>query len=188
MSSPIQGELKLPKADHPGSRHQVFRALVERHQKMLWLFARSLGAEAALADDLVQESFLAAFKAGLEVRSPGESASYLRLTLARRLQRERQKRGVVSIDPELAEQTWTLWTREDVAQPPAQRALEQCLQELDKREAYAISLRYRDQRPTADVGRVLGLKPEGAHSLLRRTRKKLKDCITAKLRRHTDDE
>ncbi len=155
--------------------------LVHQYQADVWRYLRYLGAKAADADDLTQETFLAVARSTFEERSPAETAGYLR-TVARNqllMARRRQGREVNTVELEAAEQVWSANVG-SAGMDGYLAALADCLQHVDGRARQAIDQAYRDRRSRVEIARNLQMKPDGVKSLLRRTRELLRQCIERK--------
>jgi len=155
--------------------------LVEKHQADVWRYLRYLGAEAADADDLTQETFLATSRASFEQRSPSETAAYLR-TVARNqllMFRRSQGRAVDTVRLESAEQVWVEMVP-DAGMGGLLATLTECLKSIDGRAREAIHMFYRDGLSRTALATALNMKPDGVKTLLRRTRDALRNCIERK--------
>src|SRR6478735_4276856 len=82
--------------------------LVERHQAGVWRYVRFLGADAAEADDLTQETFLALARAEFVERDERQTAGYLRVVARNQLLvlRRKQHREISTVDLEAADSVW----------------------------------------------------------------------------------
>ena len=156
-------------------------SLVHQYQADIWRYLRYLGASAADADDLTQETFLAVSQSSFEQRSPGATASFLR-TVARNqllIARRRQGREVNTVELEAAERVWS----ENVGSAGMDGylvALADCLQNLDGRARQVLDQFYHKRCGRAEIADSLQMKPEGVKTLLRRTRNILRQCIERK--------
>ena len=118
--------------------------LVRQHQADVWRYLRFLGATAADADDLTQETFLAMPRAEFSERSRPETAAYLR-TVARNqflMFRCIQGREVGTVELTAAEQVWC-----EAIGPGGMEflvALADCLTTLEGRARTAIKGFYRE--------------------------------------------
>lgn len=156
--------------------------LVREHQADLWRYLRYLGCEAAEADDLVQETFLALVRQPPELRSPEAMAGYLRTAARNQLLmlRRRQGRELATADLELAENVWAEATDESGLSNWLE-ALADCLKTaITERTRKAIDLFYRDRVSRAEVARQLAMAPDGVKTLLRRGRSALRTCVERK--------
>jgi len=158
--------------------------LVRDHQASVWRYLRYLGCEATLADDLTQETFLAVLRTPFEHRSNPETASYLR-TVARRqfLMAMRKRRNTPSLeDLESAEEVW----RDQIEKGNDKLdALDECVGHLQGRPQQAIDMHYRQGHSRKNIAEALGMSIEGVKTLLRRTRDRLRDCISRRVKRES---
>lgn len=156
--------------------------LVRRHQRGLWRHLRFLGAPPGLADDLTQETFLALLRRPPEDRGDDALGAWLRGT-ARNLFRSSGRAprpGVVLADEQRIEDAWVALESHD--RGDARRAaLDACLQRLDGRARHALELRYSKGASREQMGRELGVSPEGVKTLLRRIRDELRRCIERRI-------
>ena len=152
--------------------------LVRERQADVWRYLRYLGATAADADDLTQETFVAIARSEFVEQSPQQTAAYLR-TVARNqllMARRRENHQINTVDLTAAEQVWsTLVTETGTAGLLA--ALSDCVEKLEGRARAAIDGFYRDRRSREELATLLEMKPDGVKSLLRRTREVLRNCI-----------
>ena len=157
-------------------------SLVRVHQADVWRYLRYLGASAADADDLTQETFLAVGRSKFEERSPAQTAGYLR-TVARNqllMARRRQGREVSTVELEAAETVWA----ERVGPSGTDGyldALGDCAETLNGRAQQAIRLFYHERQGRAEIAASLEMKPDGVKTLLRRTREILRECIERRI-------
>ena len=160
-------------------------ALVRQHQAGLRSYLRWLGAADDVADDLVQDTFVAALTQPPVERDAASTAAWLR-TVARHLLlrqvRTAGRRGrAVEFDEAAAAWEQHLGGSDDGEHFRA--ALRACLGELNPRQGEAMRLRYGDDLPVAAVGQRLGIGAAGAETLLRRLRAVLRTCIERRLAR-----
>lgn len=157
-------------------------SLVRTHQADVWRYLRYLGASAADADDLTQETFLAVGRSKFEERSPAQTAGYLR-TVARNqllMARRRQGREVSTVELEAAETVWA----ERVGPSGMDGyldALADCAETLNGRAREAVQLFYHERQGRAEIAASLEMKPDGVKTLLRRTREVLRECIERRI-------
>ena len=62
-------------------------------------------------------------------------------------------------------------------------ALHSCLQRLEDRERTALVLRYSESASRQEVASTLGIAVEGAKTLLRRAKDKLRKCVAWRMER-----
>ena len=161
----------IPIAPHGG---------IERHRVALWRYLRMLGADAAEADDLAQETMLVGFQHALA--GDDRDRAFLRgvarnLWLrTRRWWRRRREREVAAAVEEL----WRAEVEADDGEELLARLLA-CLQQLQQRTRQALELHYRDGLDWTAVAAQIGLKPNGTKTLVQRARQALRTCIERRL-------
>jgi len=162
--------------------------LIRAHQAELYRYLRYLGAAEDVAEDLAQETFLAAFRgAGPPAgKPPRVVAAWLRgvgrnlfLTHCRR-----QKRNPVKIDSQLLQEAEDYWSsaflRDDDGFDYVE-ALRRCVSGLNGRKRRALKLRYTQGKSRAEMAVVLGMTENGVRSLLQRVRAVLAGCVEKRL-------
>lgn len=158
--------------------------LVSAHQREIWRYLRFLGASPSEADDVTQETFLEVWRRPFADRGERAARAYLRRVarnhLLMRLRRARRRPLV--LDLEAAEGAWERLAGDD-AGGERLACLRACVDELDGRARRALELRYAERRSRAESAELLGLRPEGLKTLLRRTRARLRACVEARLER-----
>ena len=166
--------------------------IIQEHQAGVWRYLRVLGCNAAEAEDLTQETFLAVLEKPFQVYERAATAAYLR-QIARNLlinARRRASRGGVTMrnmgeaniaerniaEMNAAEAAWLRWSgHDDGAERLA--ALRRCLETLTARARQALELRFGQQASRADIATALGLTEDGAKNVLQRAKQHLRACI-----------
>jgi RNA polymerase sigma-70 factor (ECF subfamily) len=158
-------------------------ALVQQHHAGLRSYLRWLGAAGDVADDLVQDTFVAALARPPVERDPAATAAWLRTVarhlLLRQLRTAGRRGRAVELDEAAAAWERHLGGADDGEAFRA--ALRACLTELTPRQGEAMRLRYGDDLPVAAVGERMGIGLAGAETLLRRLRAVLRACIERRL-------
>ncbi|GAC1462746.1 MAG: hypothetical protein NVS1B1_07240 [Candidatus Limnocylindrales bacterium] len=85
-----------------GSAPLTFGQLLERHERELFAYALRLSGQRADAEDLYQDTFLAAFRAWPPPRRGNERAWLYRIATNRAIDRERRSRRIVANVDDLA--------------------------------------------------------------------------------------
>ena len=162
--------------------------LVHMHQAEIYRYLRYLGADATTAEDLVQETFLAACSStNPPAAPPAVRCAWLRGIARNRFMDScrRRKRVVVQAEVESVEQAERVWRDEFLREGDGfdyLEALRNCLAQLPERSRLALDLRYTQSRSREEMARVLQMTGDGIKSLLRRIRAGLADCIRRRLR------
>ncbi|MFO7898420.1 MAG: sigma-70 family RNA polymerase sigma factor [Planctomycetota bacterium] len=168
---------------------ETFERLVAAHQAELTRYLVYLGAEHALAEDLVQETFLTVLEISVPpfFGDPRRRRGWLR-GIARNLflrQWERSRREPLRLDPQALELAEDAWSRTFAGDDGAGylAALQACAEEAPGRSRQILDLRYRQQKSRADMAAALSMTENGVKSALRRIRERLRDCVQRRLGR-----
>jgi RNA polymerase sigma-70 factor (ECF subfamily) len=162
--------------------------LIQTHQAELFRYLRFIGADYALAEDLVQEAFLRAFRAKA---MPSLEDLQRRRAWLRRIAHNlfidhcrRNSRSPVSFNSEQAEVAEAYWNREFYEHDEGfgcMEALEQCLQTLTTKQRDLVDNFYVARRSRDEIAVSLGISSDGVKMALRRTRQALGACIQQRL-------
>jgi RNA polymerase sigma-70 factor (ECF subfamily) len=148
-----------------------FAALVDRHAAAVFRVVRAVVRQAADADDLAQEVFLASFRALPKLRDPSRFRAHL-LTIAARKAADHLRRKSRRTDP-------LPLTVEPSARPPhaehAADTVDGVVEDLPAATRLLLALRHHEGLSCVQIARVLDL-PEGtvysrlsrAHAAIRR--------------------
>lgn len=161
----------------------MLETLVRTHQAELYRYARYLGAERATAEDLVQETFLAAFRA----EDPEHAAApWLRGILRNQFLNwcRRRRLAPQSADPAALSQAESVW--QDVFLRDGDgfdylQALRKCLADQPEKHRQALDLQYAQKKSRAEIARLLSLTEDGVKSFMRRIRARLAECVGKRL-------
>jgi len=190
VTAEISEELQLLAACRKGDT-AAFEQLVLRYQRSLYNVAFRISGNEADAADIVQETFLAAWRKIKEFRGEAKLSTWLTsiaVNQARsRWQHNRQKQGrEESLDSsDEAGQVRPLQVASD--QPSAmeqlersqlRELLERCIRALDQGFREVLVLRDMREMPYDEVGQVLGLREGTVKSRLFRARESVRDCVT----------
>jgi RNA polymerase sigma-70 factor (ECF subfamily) len=182
----MASESRLGAAAEPPTREQAAPAdglagLVGRHQRAVFAYLRSLGCPDEHAEDLVQETFVAALDGKLERRDGAATRAWLRVVAKRRyLDHLRRRRGAPAVDLDAVDAAWRRYEGDDEGAAYLE-ALRQCLEGLAVRERRVVELRYRDGLDRARVAEELGLSLGGVKSMLARVKDALRACVERRL-------
>jgi len=188
-------DLRLLAACRSGDT-RAFEQIVLRHQRSLYNIALRISGNEADAAEIVQETFLAAWRKLADFRGEAKLSTWLTsiaINQARsRWQQNRQRRvREESLDcPDesghgaplqvVSEQPSAL---ELLEQSQLQELLESCIKKLD--QGFREVLVLRDVREMAydEVGQILGLREGTVKSRLFRAREAVRDCINRGMER-----
>ena len=161
--------------------------VVRAHQAELYRYVRYLGADSSTAEDIVQETFLVAFKKTERATSASGARSAWLRGVARNLflhHCRRERRNPIPVDAAYLEQAEATWTGEFLRDGDGFdyiEALRECLRTLSGEHRHAIDLRYTDKRARAEMAGLLRMTENGVKSLLQRIRHSLAECIQRRL-------
>lgn len=147
----------------------TFGELLERHEREVYTYALRLTGQRSDADDLFQETFLAAFRAWPPPRSDQLRAWLYRIATTKMVDRVRKTRHAVSLDDlRLVAPDGNSALRTDLAAairtlPPGQRA--------------AFVLREVEGLTYREVGAALGCAQDAARGRVSEAKKKLREAL-----------
>lgn len=155
---------------------------VARHRNALWRYLRVLGADAATADDLVQEACVVVLaRERFDASRPGAVFAFLRAT-ARRLYLASRRRRRSLREVAHADEVWDEAAGTDGTGDGYVDALRQCVAELPERSRRLLEVTYAERSGRAATARALGIGENGVKSALRRLRAFLHECIERRRR------
>jgi RNA polymerase sigma-70 factor (ECF subfamily) len=156
--------------------------LIESHQAGVWRYLRAMGCEAALAEDLTQDTFLALLQRPFNDVSPAATSAYLRKTALNLLiSHERRAGRVRAVDNiELLDRTWSRWAGENDGEAVLDH-LRGCLERLTPRARLALEMRFRGEHTRGEIAAALDISEHGAKNLMQRAKQQLRECIENKV-------
>lgn len=170
---------------------RAFEQLVLRYQRGLYNVALRISGNEADAAEILQETFLAAWRKIKEFRGEARLSTWLTsiaVNQARtRWQQNRQKRSREESLDEDAEARQVAPLQIASEQPSAlellersalRALLERCIRALDQGFREVLVLRDMREMPYDEVGQVLGLREGTVKSRLYRAREAVRDCVT----------
>jgi RNA polymerase sigma-70 factor (ECF subfamily) len=180
----VRTEAELLEAARAGSG-EALEALLERHEARLYRFARRLCRHREDAEDVLQESLLAAARGIPGFRGASSMATWL-YTIARSFCIKKRRRSVfapaeVSLDTEASAARGVA----DPARRPdealeasrLEAALERAIAALDRPYREVLLLRDVEGLPAAEVARVTGLSVAAVKTRLHRARGRLRAAL-----------
>lgn len=172
---------------------------LEEHGDILYRFALGRLRDPQTAEDLVQDTFLAAFKSADSFSGRSQERTWLISILKHKIidHFRKHKRMFLSEDLELREQDpgafldrkgeWTVgqaaWItdpEEAIRRKEIWSHLQDCLEHLSERQKQVYVLRELQEHSAEDICEQLDLSPSNLWVTLHRARLQLKDCLTGK--------
>ena len=161
----------------------IAAADLDQHRDYLYAYALRRVGDSGLAEDLVQDTFVAALGAAQGFRGDSSPRTWLTGILKHRIADSYRapERGVESLDANAEEAP-------EIPAPDADpalgfeharlwEALQKQLSRLPKRSAQAFVLAELEGRDAAEVSRVLGVTPNNVWGMVRRARKSLQESF-----------
>ncbi|HEV8268637.1 MAG TPA: RNA polymerase sigma factor [Thermoanaerobaculia bacterium] len=145
---------------------EAFRALVERHGRNVFRLSYRLTGSEEDAEDVVQETFIRAYRSLPRFEGKSEFGSWLyRITTncALDLLRKRAPAAAATSEPELSEETPSAGASPERAALGGEiaRRLKVAMTRLTPKERTAFVLRHFEGRPIVEIAATLGIR-EGA--------------------------
>jgi RNA polymerase sigma-70 factor (ECF subfamily) len=168
---------------------EELETLVRTHQAEIYRYVRYLGAsDCAVAEDLVQDTFLAAFQSadpppGSDLRRQSGwlrgIARNLFLYHCRRVRTNPVRTDTASL--EKAENLWAVEFLRDGDGFDYVEALRRCLGTLGGKQRQVIDLCYNQGKSRLEMAKLLQMTEDGIKSALQRIRAALLSCIQRRL-------
>tara|TARA_R110002072_G_scaffold269079_8_gene428324 strand:+ start:15985 stop:16554 length:570 start_codon:yes stop_codon:yes gene_type:complete len=172
----IASQTPAPTGASAASEVATDAAIVQRHVRGVYQFARAAGADRDLAADLTQEAFAIAWQRGKSTLPEQALASFLRRTT--RFLWLQHCRGEQRREAAIAAKTEQLWQQDETGIRDARiHTTRDCVQQLNGRAQQAVQLCYRDNLSREQIAEALEMTPNGVKTLLARTRRWLQQCI-----------
>ncbi len=169
-------------------RSEVLEELVLGHQAEIYRYVRFLGATSATAEDVVQDSFLAAFRSPnpLDLANVRLRTAWLR-GIARNTFLKHCRRGrrrAVVLGEEALNSAEACWAAEFVPHDDGfgyLEALRQCLDECPENHRKVLEMRYFNRESRSRMSELLEMTEEGVKKALQRIRDALRHCVEGRL-------
>ena len=155
----------------PPMDHEAFATFYERTARPLWAYLARVSGDAALADDLLQETYLRFLGANVP---EGEIACrrYL-FRIATNLLRDYWRRPKTIAIDDLPERVWNGLNRSDPESMEAEPALTSAFKRMRPRERQLLWLAYAEGSTHREIAQVTGLRETSVRLLLFRAKRKL---------------
>ncbi len=167
---------------------EALEELVEAHQAELFRYLRFIGADYSVAEDMVQETFLKAFRAAVTASLDDVSA---RRAWLRRIAHNgfidhcrRNSRSPVSFNSDQAEVAEAFWKSDFMEHGEGfecMEALEVCLKKVGEKQRGLIEAFYAARQSREKIAESMGISSDGVKMALRRPRDALGKCIRQQL-------
>jgi len=171
--------------------NEVLEALVRTHEAELYRYVRYMGSiGASVAEDLVQETFLAAYRSTSPPASsePRLMAAWLR-GIARNLflgHCRKVRNSPIRADSASLERAEATWAGEFLREGDGfdyVEALRGCLAKVASKQKRMLDLYYSEGKSRAELASLCAMSEDGVKSLMRRTRAALAECIRKRVSR-----
>lgn len=160
-----------------------FTILIQEHYHMLFCFAMTLCNNSALAEDIVQESFLTAYQRMDDFDPARDFGSWIRgIARKKAMNESRKSRRIKLLDMKIIQNTiesnfsvssaeqHTCWTEK-------MEVLKQCLRKADNLLRKIIDMYYSESACADDIAEKTGMSVDTVWQRLSRGRRSLKSCI-----------
>jgi len=164
----------------PAMENEVFARFYERLARPLWAYLARSSGDPALADDLMQESFVRFLCAAgaPALATDGEAAARLYLfRIATNLLRDYWRRPRNASIEEIPEEFFA--ARGSAAQTEARIQLEPALRQMKLRERQMLWLAHAEGYSHREIAQVMGLNAASIRLLLFRARRKMAGLLRA---------
>jgi RNA polymerase sigma-70 factor (ECF subfamily) len=164
----------------PAMENDAFAGFYERSARPLWAYLARVSADPALADDLMQESYVRFLCAegAPTLAMNGEAAARLYLfRIATNLLRDYWRRPRNTSIEEIPEELFAV--RGSEAQSDAQILLEPALKQMKPRERQMLWLAHAEGYSHREIAQVMGLGAASIRLLLFRARRKIAALLRA---------
>ena len=134
-----------------------------------------------VAQDITQETFLAAFKSVQRFRGQSKVYTWLYSIANRKVADfyRRRKREAKHTAESLESQVHEEQPDGKADSEEAQRAVQQTLADLPLHYKQVLLLKYVEEMPVVEIGQVMGRSPKSVEGLLTRARKEMRNKLTA---------
>jgi RNA polymerase sigma-70 factor, ECF subfamily len=153
----------------------AFEALFERYREPIWRFFRRRTEDAALAQELAQDTFVALLEAARRYKAKGMFRSYLFSVAYNVLLADRRKRANRHAEPLASEPASPIGDHDDVIW------LRDALATLDEGDREILMLREYEELSYQEIADVRGVPLNTVRSQLFRARMALKSALEARI-------
>jgi RNA polymerase sigma-70 factor (ECF subfamily) len=175
---------RLAAALEAGAVDRAIEILVHAHGESVYRYCRRMLGDDADADDVSQIVFMQAFE-GIRGLSGVDKARAWLLGIARHRCLDRiksRRRGPRLVDDKDLQRALDDHAPRELSldDPGARKALDDCLDRLDGRSRTVVLLRFHDQLPYEEIGRLVDDTPGALRVRVNRALPALRDCLDGK--------
>ncbi len=166
------------------SEHKAFEILVRQHHRRLMAYALSLAAEPSVAEDLVQDALVTAFRKLPEFDASRDFGAWVRgIIRMKHLESSRghRERALEANVLEALEARHVAWDRAAGDGRDAIEALQDCLARLTAEMRAAVDGFYVDRRSCTEIAAQQGAGEDVVRKRLQRARESLAECVERNL-------
>ena len=160
----------------PPMDSEAFAGFYERSARSLWAYLARVGGDAALADDLMQESYVRFLTAAYPADGEVAMRRYL-FRIGTNLLRDHWRRQRSTSIDDVPEERFA--TSSDAARTEAEAVLGPALKQLRPRDRQLLWLAYAEGYNHREIAEVMGLASASIRLLLFRARRKAADALRA---------
>lgn len=171
---------------HSQSLH-IFEVLAKQHEAMLLAYVSSFVADAKLAEDIAQQSFLIAYRKIDTLKDPAAFPAWLRGIARREAFSAMRRQGrELPIEPTVLQELDEAY-RHFEEQHPAQtweerfRLVEECFEQLPETLQTVCRLHYFEDRKAREIADSLALNLNAVLKRLERARSAIRECVQRRL-------
>jgi RNA polymerase sigma-70 factor (ECF subfamily) len=163
----------------------AFAPLVEAHQQAVWRTVSFAASDISAVEDLVQETFISAFRNIDQFDTDADFGAWLRGIARNTARMELRRRGredrKLKIYGTYLERRLAGEGKDRTYEESLHDALAECRGRLAAHAREALSMRYDEGKSFGEVAGVLGRTVAAARELLQRTRVTLRTCIAERM-------
>lgn len=139
-------------------RHMSFADIVRMYQQPLYWYIRRVTIAHEDAEDILQETFMKAYRHFWQLRNPGSLKPWLMRIATNELNRYFSKRPVVSSLDDLPDHAWTSLSENPGADVPkaASGVISAALLKMSPLQRQVFSLRYYEEMDYDEISRITG--------------------------------
>lgn len=170
----------------------AFERLFARHAPRIYRFASRMCRQAQDAEDILQDTFLAAYRHLDTFRGAARFTTWLYAIAANSCRRTRRHSGAVATINEadngehpLAVDDWTRRPDIQAMRKETRRAIDEAVAALPKDQRLVLVLRDMEGLPAEEVGRIVGASVSAVKSRLHRARLAVRNELTRRFQERT---